>query len=132
MFSVTLRHIFCFQCDTINKKEGSEKMIKKAEALKYKSDGDRLEIIPLGEIDHHNATRLRQEADELISHYRPQCVVLNLKKIDFMDSSGLGFIMGRMALVSKKGGTLIIKSPSRSVQKICRLAGLERLVKIEK
>ena len=107
-------------------------MIKKAEALKYKSDGDRLEIIPLGEIDHHNATRLRQEADELISHYRPQCVVLNLKKIDFMDSSGLGFIMGRMALVSKKGGTLIIKSPSRSVQKICRLAGLERLVKIEK
>ena len=42
------------------------------------------------------------------------------------------FIMGRMALAGKNGGTLIIKSPSRSVQKICRLAGLERLVKIEK
>lgn len=107
-------------------------MIKKTETLKYTTSGDRLEILLLGEIDHHNAVNLRQEADELIKKHRPQTVVLNLEKIDFMDSSGLGFIMGRMSLAQKSGGELVIKSPSRSVQKICRLAGLERLVKIEK
>lgn len=107
-------------------------MIKKTEALKYKTDGQKLELILLGEIDHHNAVSLRQEADELINKYHPQIVLLNLEKINFMDSSGLGFIMGRMSLTQKSGGALVIKSPSRSVQKICRLAGLERLVKIEK
>jgi len=107
-------------------------MIKNREALKYKTDGDRLEIILLGEIDHHNAVALRREADGLITKHCPKTVLLNLEKIDFMDSSGLGFIMGRMSLAEKNGGKLIIKKPSRSVQKICRLAGLERLVKIEK
>ena len=107
-------------------------MIKKAEALKYKISKEGLEIILLGEIDHHNAVVLRCESDGLINKYRPKTVWLNLEKINFMDSSGLGFIMGRMSLTEKRGGTLIIKSPSPSVQKICRLAGLERLVKIEK
>lgn len=107
-------------------------MIKNNEALKYKIDGGILEITLLGEIDHHNAVELRGEVDKLIRKHKPGTLFLNLGKIDFMDSSGLGFIMGRMSLMEKTGGTLIIKSPSRSVQKICRLAGLERLVKIEK
>ena len=119
-------------CDTINKKEGSEIMIKNKEVLRYRIDGDLLEITPIGEIDHHNALELRSEADKLIKKYKPNTLWLNLQKIDFMDSSGLGFIMGRMSLMEKTGGILIIKSPSKSVQKICRLAGLERLVKIEK
>ena len=107
-------------------------MLKNKEALKCKIDGNILEIMPIGEIDHHNAVELRAEADRLIKKHKPQTLWLNLSKIDFMDSSGLGFIMGRMSLMEKLGGTLIIKSPGRSVQKICRLAGLERLVKIEK
>lgn len=107
-------------------------MLNKTESLKYKAVGDVLEISLLGEIDHHNAVSLRCRADELINKHRPKTVMLNLEKIDFMDSSGLGFIMGRMALTQKNGGTLIVKSPSKNVRKICRLAGLERLVKIEK
>ena len=107
-------------------------MISKTEMIKFKIDGKTLEILLLGEIDHHNAVKLRSQADELIKKHSPKKVVLNLSHIEFMDSSGLGFIMGRMALVEKNGGTLIIKSPGRNVQKICRLAGLERLVKIEK
>ena len=107
-------------------------MAEKTKSLKYSLEGKKLEIALLGEIDHHNAALLRKEADALIVQHRPSVVSLNLEKINFMDSSGLGFIMGRMALASKNGGTLIIKSPSQSVQKVCRLAGLERLVKIEK
>ena len=107
-------------------------MISKTETIKFESNGDTLEILLLGEIDHHNAVKLRSKADELIKKHSPKKIVLNLSRIEFMDSSGLGFIMGRMALAEKIGGKLIIKSPSRNVQKICRLAGLERLVRIEK
>lgn len=131
-FAVILRHVFHRPCGTIKKKEGSENMIKKASALRYTLDGERLEIIPNGEIDHHNAVILRSQTDELINKSAPKLLVLNLEKINFMDSSGLGFIMGRYALMEKKGGKLVVKSPSKSVQKICRLAGLERMVKIEK
>ena len=107
-------------------------MLKNKEAVQHKINGSVLEVVLVGEIDHHNALELRSETDKLIKKYKPKTLWLNLKNIDFMDSSGLGFIMGRMSLMEKIGGTLIIKSPAGSVQKICRLAGLERLVKIEK
>ena len=107
-------------------------MIKRADLFKYTLDGERLEITPTGEIDHHSAVRLRGETDELINKKAPKVLILNLEKINFMDSSGLGFIMGRYALMQKKGGRLIVKKPSKSVLKICSLAGLERMVKIEK
>ena len=107
-------------------------MIKKDGLFQYTLDGDRLEITPTGEIDHHSAVKLRGETDELINKETPKVIVLNLEKINFMDSSGLGFIMGRYALMQKKGGRLVVKKPSRSVLKICTLAGLERMVKIEK
>lgn len=107
-------------------------MLKKSEILKYKVDEDGLEIMLYGEIDHHNAVNLRCKADALIIKYKPHTVRLNLEKIDFMDSSGLGFIMGRMSVVEKNGGKLIVKKPSNSVKKICKIVGLERLVTIEK
>ena len=107
-------------------------MQKKTQNIQFLLSGDSLELKPIGEIDHHNAVMMRREADELINTYKPKNVELNLEKIDFMDSSGLGFIMCRYSLVQKNGGTLVVKSPSRNVQRICRLAGLERIVKIVK
>ena len=106
-------------------------MIKK-ECLNYSFENSVLEIKPRGEIDHHNAVKLRAEADGLIKKFEPDKVVLNLSEIDFMDSSGLGFIMGRVSFAKKQGGTLAVKNPSKSVQRICHLAGLERVVKFEK
>lgn len=107
-------------------------MQKKTQNIQFLLSGDSLELKPVGEIDHHNAVVMRREADEIINTYKPKNVALNLEKIDFMDSSGLGFIMGRYSLVQKIGGTLVVKSPSKNVQRICRLAGLERIVKIVK
>jgi len=48
-----------------------------------------------------------------------------------MDSSGLGLIMGRYKKISELGGELVIRNPNEAVLKICRLAGLGRLIKIE-
>lgn len=104
-------------------------MIKKQTVVSYKINGSILELIVMGEIDHHSAVGLRERADELIKKHKPSEVALNLEEIGFMDSSGLGFIMGRYALVKKLGGELVLKNPNENVKRICRLAGLERMIK---
>ena len=91
-----------------------------------------LEFRLLGEIDHHSAVRVRTEMDEEISRLRPTKVVLELCGIEFMDSSGLGLIMGRYSLMQKLGGTLTLRNPNERIVKIFELAGLGRMICIEK
>lgn len=85
-----------------------------------------------GEIDHHNAATLRTGIDKLIYEKRPPKLVLDLENIAFMDSSGLGLIMGRYSLVRELGGELSVRNPNEGVLKICKLAGMERMIRIEK
>ena len=84
-----------------------------------------------GEIDHHSAVRIRTEMDAQIYELRPAKTVLDLSGIEFMDSSGLGLIMGRYALMQKLGGELTLRNPNERLVKIFALAGLGRIVKIE-
>ena len=93
--------------------------------------GNELKISLLGEIDHHSARSLRQKVDELLYYYRPKTVALDLSKITFMDSSGLGLILGRFTLARELGGIMRIIDPTDDVMKILDLAGTSRLIKIE-
>ena len=91
-----------------------------------------LEIRLCGEIDHHSAVNVRVALDEEIVRLRPHKAVLDLGLIEFMDSSGLGLIMGRYALMQKLGGTLTVRHPNERIMKIFELAGLGRLIAIER
>lgn len=91
-----------------------------------------LYVLLRGEIDHHSAVSVRSSIDEKLYELRPKKVVMDLSKIDFMDSSGLGLIMGRYALMQKLGGEFLIADPSDRVLKILELSGLGRIIKIEK
>ena len=93
---------------------------------------DRLIIRIPGEIDHHSAKNLREEIDRAIFYHRPQTLVLTLSEVSFMDSSGLGLILGRLARIKELGGELVIADPTLQVMKILRLAGLEKKIRIEK
>ena len=84
-----------------------------------------------GEIDHHSAVALREELDRRLMQERPRRLVLNLSKIEFMDSAGLGLLMGRYRLVRELGGVMALSAPNPRVMKILRLAGMERLFEIE-
>lgn len=100
--------------------------------LTYNSDGGVLTLRLTGEIDHHSAVSVREEADRLIYLERPKKLLLDLSGIDFMDSSGLGFIMGRYALVSKLGGDMALLDPNERVSRILSLSALERIIKTER
>ncbi|MBQ9415179.1 MAG: STAS domain-containing protein [Clostridia bacterium] len=80
-----------------------------------------------GELDHHNAGPLRARVDEVIRMKRPKKLVLDFSGISFMDSSGIGFVMGRYKQMQSIGGELTVSGASPRMEKVMRLAGLERL-----
>ena len=83
-----------------------------------------------GEIDHHTAADLRATIDSAVEEHKPTLLVLDFKNVSFMDSSGLGIVMGRYKTVSEIGGELAIINTSPGIGKVMRLAGMERLAKI--
>ena len=107
-------------------------MIKDEKKFLYKIEEGVLEIKLMGEIDHHSAVNVRADIDSLIFDLLPKKIILNLSEISFMDSSGLGLIMGRYSLIKDLGGTLTLRAPTVAVMKILSLAGMERMIKIEK
>ncbi len=84
-----------------------------------------------GEIDHHGAVALREDLDKLLWRERPRRLVLNLSRIEFMDSAGLGLLMGRYRLMRELGGLMVLSAPNPRVMKILRLSGMERFFEIE-
>ena len=107
-------------------------MVNQEKLFTYELKDNVLEIKLFGEIDHHSAVSVRVDIDGLIFDLRPKKMVLDLSEISFMDSSGLGLIMGRYSLMKEFGGTLSLRSPTVAVMKILTLAGMERIIKIEK
>ena len=94
--------------------------------------GDGVLVLTLhGEIDHHSAVQIRTAIDELLYQEHPKKTVLDLSHIEFMDSSGLGLIMGRYSLMQKLGGELTLRNPHERIVQIFTMAGLQRMVKIE-
>lgn len=85
----------------------------------------------LGDIDHHSARSVREKIDALIFSKRPSMVVLDLSAVEFMDSSGLGLILGRYTNAQEAGAEFLIYKPTRRVRKILELAGIERIIQIE-
>lgn len=106
-------------------------MIKQTSSFTHTQSAEGMEVTLHGDIDHHSAVQLRADLDRLLCAERPARLWLNLSAVDFMDSSGLGLILGRFNLMQELGGTLILRAPGKRVEKILHLAGLERLIAIE-
>ena len=95
------------------------------------ADGEELTAEIKGEIDHHAAAPARERIDTALFKHRPRRLTLELSGVDFMDSSGLGLILGRAALCEELGTTLRLLHPGARVKRIFAVAGLERLTHIE-
>ena len=85
-----------------------------------------------GEIDHHTASKIRSLLDVKIQTAQPKLLILDFTNISFMDSSGIGLVMGRYKLMQYIGGELKIVNPSPQIRKVMSLAGFDRLAVIEK
>ena len=82
-----------------------------------------------GDLDHAVARRLRAEPDELLDDPKVRRLVFDLTGLSFMDSSGIGMILGRYRLMSGRGGTVAVKCDNRQINRIFEMSGIWQLVK---
>ncbi len=85
-----------------------------------------------GELDHHNAAEIREETDFKIINENIKTVIFDFTNLSFIDSSGVGVIIGRYKLISSLSGKLIIVSPSKTINKILELSGIMKIMKVYK
>lgn len=116
---------------TTRAKGRNKLMIRKNARVISEINGKILKTAIVGEIDHHGAFALRDELDDAMVSARPEIVELDLSNVDFMDSSGLGVIMGRKTTADKLGAEFKIINPTTRVARIIELAGLGKVVTIE-
>lgn len=84
-----------------------------------------------GEIDHHTAKKIRDDIDNAVELNKPVTLVLDFCEVGFMDSSGIGLVMGRFKTMQAIGGKVTIQNPSMHIKKVMRLAGLDRIATIQ-
>ena len=89
--------------------------------------GDILRVEILGEIDHHSAATVREQIDEEMYTSRPKEVRLDLSGMRFMDSSGLGLIVGRLVTAKEIGCGVTVTGADARTLRIFEMAGLERM-----
>lgn len=93
-------------------------------------DGYLLVHVPR-ELDHHHAGSLRMEADLMIDAYRIKKIVFDFAGTEFMDSSGIGVIIGRSRSMGYCGGEVTARNVNERIRKIFTVSGLHRIVKTE-
>lgn len=98
--------------------------------IDIKSEGKSAVATLSGEIDHHNAKEIRQKLDKYIISVQPKELTIDFGNISFMDSSGIGLIMGRYKLIHECGGCLTVRNPQSYIRRVLKLSGIERLVRI--
>ncbi|MCI9414507.1 MAG: STAS domain-containing protein [Clostridiales bacterium] len=96
-------------------------------SYRIETEGDTMTAWLGGELDHHTAAQMREQVDAAVDRLKPHQLRLDFSGISFMDSSGVGLIMGRYRLMNMLGGGLTVTGCSDRVRKMLMLAGLERL-----
>lgn len=85
-----------------------------------------------GEIDHHSAREMREAIDDTAQKLKPYCLRLDFCDVPFMDSSGVGLILGRVRLCGFWKGRVVLCGLSSNLNKMVELAGISTVAAIER
>ena len=98
--------------------------------MKYEVQENCLTIFLPGELDHHNAEEIRKRSDYLIDQNHLRSVIFDFTDTTFMDSSGIGVIMGRYKRIYMLGGEVCAVHTSERMKKILTMSGVTRIMQI--
>lgn len=82
------------------------------------------------EIDHYSTQIIRRKMDNEITRFMPRKVVFDFSKVSFMDSAGIGLLIGRYKLAKMLGGVAEITNTSKSIEKVLEMSGITRIIPI--
>ena len=92
-------------------------------------DGDSVIVRLTGELDHCCAQRVRRELDRLIAEPSIRWLILDFSRLQFMDSSGIGVILGRYRQLRDRGGQVGVVNMNEHVSRIFRMSGMGRVIR---
>ncbi|MBS3947880.1 MAG: anti-sigma F factor antagonist [Dethiobacter sp.] len=81
-----------------------------------------------GELDHHWSDLLRQGIDRELIERGAKHLLLNLEGLTFMDSSGIGVLLGRYKRITQQGGQMALCRVSSAVEKVLRISGVPKII----
>lgn len=83
------------------------------------------------EIDHHTVEKIRRRVDYEIQRYMPRKVIFNFNSVTFMDSAGIGMIIGRYKMASAFGGNIEMINVKPNIKRILEISGVSKLIEIK-
>lgn len=99
--------------------------------IQFIETGQVLTIKVKGDLDHHSADETRALIDEKIRNEKFNKLVIDFKNLDFIDSSGIGFVIGRYKVIRKRNGVIEIVNASKKVRKILDMSGIGKIINIK-
>ena len=94
-------------------------------------DKDKLLVFEITEeIDHHTTEKIRRKMDNEIQRYMPKRTVFDFNQVTFMDSAGIGMLIGRYKLARMLGGSLELTNVKPSIKKIFEMCGVLKIIPI--
>lgn len=98
--------------------------------VKFSNKGTTLIVGILAELDHHSADYIRQKVDSEMIKSTTRNIVFDFQKVEFMDSSGIGVIMGRYKNIRKLGGKAAIVNVNSQICRIFEMSGLLKIIPV--
>lgn len=98
--------------------------------MQYQVQENCLTIFLPKEVDHHNAEEIRRNADLVIDKNHIKYIIFDFLETDFMDSSGIGVIMGRYKIIKLIGGEVWAVHTNTRMKKILKMSGVTKLIQI--
>ena len=94
----------------------------------YMITEDRMIISLNADLDHHLADEIREVIDKIIDERGVKNIIFDFSKISFMDSAGIGLIMGRFKKI-RGNGRIAVVGVNPSIERLLQISGLHKIVK---
>ena len=98
--------------------------------MKLERRRDRVTASLTGELDHCRAHSIRRELDDMIADPAVRQLVLDMADMTFMDSSGIGVILGRYRILAPRGGKVLVRNMNEHVKRIFLLSGMNQIIEM--
>ena len=83
------------------------------------------------EIDHHTTEKIRRKMDNEITRFMPRKVMFDFSKVSFVDSAGIGLLIGRYKLEKMLGGITEIINANQTIKKVLEMSGIVKVIPIK-
>ena len=99
--------------------------------ISYQKEDKQLLVEITEEIDHHVAEKIRRKVDDEITRYMPRKTIFDFDRVSFMDSAGIGMIIGRYKMMKLIGGETEIVNISPNVKRILEMSGINKIISMK-